>query len=72
MYFVFWIFRGSWGHIDGSFFRSRLRRERPPFGKTAMHFWKKLQWIFSFFHIKKIAFFFETKLFESILCSSNM
>ena len=34
----FGIFRGSWGHIDGSFFRSRLRRERPPFGKTAMVF----------------------------------
>ena len=58
----FWIFRGSWGHIDGSFFRSRLRRERPPFGKTAMVF-------FVFF---KKMWFFETTLLESILCPSNM
>ena len=43
----FWSFRGSWGHIDGSFFRSRLRREghhlvklQCTFGKTAMDFFR--------------------------------
>ena len=44
----FWSFRGSWGHIDGSFFRSRLRREG--------HHLVKLQWIFPFFHKENRAF----------------